>query len=249
MTETLNLALDFKPGSESPATASVRIFVGSAVSFLKHSGAVVISRDCTSEQDLRAEVERLKRELSLLEEKARGLFAGKQGDVAVAAAQTSDLLEGAAPVQPKTLLQIDRQLRVADHMTHPVTTVGRNQMLDEAGAKLSAGMFRHLVVLDDEADEVVGILSRSQIALSALDWVMGHGVAAYEKMIASTPVKDVMQTEIITVAQDAPLARAAALLSQHKIGCLPVMEQGRLVGILTEGDFVSMLRDATVRGA
>jgi len=38
-------------------------------------------------------------------------------------------------------------------------------------------------------------------------------------------------------------------LSEHKIGCLPVMEMDKLVGILTEGDFVSLMFNATVRDA
>jgi CBS domain-containing protein len=43
------------------------------------------------------------------------------------------------------------------------------------------------------------------------------------------------------VASDTLLSEAAALLSEHKIGCLPVVDSGQLVGILTEGDLLSML--------
>jgi CBS domain-containing membrane protein len=247
MGEAQNLALDFETGSKKSDASIARIYVETAMSFLKSNGETVITTNCDGEDALRAEVARLTRELARLEEEGVRLFAGLPGDVASDAARKQDAVEEPAAPASKTPIQIDRLLKVADCMTHPVTSVLRNQMLVEADARLRAGKFRHLVVLDDDAIEVVGILSQRQIALSALDWVMGHGAAAYEKMIESTPVKEVMETQVMTIAQDAPLAEAAATLSEHKIGCLPVMDKGQLVGILTEGDFVSLISNATVR--
>ena len=52
-------------------------------------------------------------------------------------------------------------------------------------------------------------------------------------------VKEVMSTDVITTTGDASLEQAALLMFEKKIGCLPVVENGRLVGILTEGDFVA----------
>jgi CBS domain-containing protein len=248
MNKTLNLALDFEPGSKPLDPPTARIYVESAMSFLKNNGAVVLSKNCANQEMLRAEVARLTRELVRLEEAGARLFAGLPGE-ATESTPADDHLQSPGSVRSKTPIQIDRNLRVVDCMSQPVTTVKRNHMLDEAAARLRAGNFRHLVVLDDEAVEVVGIVSQRQIALSALDWVMGHGTAAYERMIESTPVKDVMETQVITIAQDAPLSEAGAILSKHKIGCLPVMEKDQLVGILTEGDFVSLLSDATVHDA
>jgi CBS domain-containing protein len=51
-------------------------------------------------------------------------------------------------------------------------------------------------------------------------------------------VKEVMTTELVTTTPDTPLVEAARLMAHRKLGCLPVLEEGRLVGILTEGDFV-----------
>src|SRR5690606_21533784 len=57
-----------------------------------------------------------------------------------------------------------------------------------------------------------------------------------QALMESTRVADVMVREEITVAPDAPVEEAAALLAGHRIGCLPVPSDGRLVGILTETD-------------
>lgn len=241
MDETQTLELDFEP-----ASASARIFVATVYSYLKDSGQVVISKDCNSAECLGNEVERLLQELLLLKEQAQKRFTAAAGDDTGDAIKGSDIKQDSTIAQSKRPLRIDSSLVVADRMSYPVITIRRNQTLEEAEALLRAGGFRHLVVKEDETEDVIGIISLRQITLSALDWVMGHGVEAYRKIIASTPVKAVMETQIITVAKTAPVAEAAALLSQHKIGCMPVMDANQLVGILTEGDFVSMLRDSVL---
>jgi CBS domain-containing protein len=50
-----------------------------------------------------------------------------------------------------------------------------------------------------------------------------------------------MTTEVVTTGLDTPLVDAARVLIERKIGCLPVVENGRLVGIVTEGDFVALV--------
>jgi CBS domain-containing protein len=50
-----------------------------------------------------------------------------------------------------------------------------------------------------------------------------------------------MSTDVFTTGPDTPLVEAAGVLVERKIGCLPVVEDGHLVGILTEGDFVAMV--------
>lgn len=52
--------------------------------------------------------------------------------------------------------------------------------------------------------------------------------------------REVMSSEVVTTAPDATLVDAARLMMERKIGCLPVVDDGRLVGILTEGDFVAL---------
>jgi CBS domain-containing protein len=51
----------------------------------------------------------------------------------------------------------------------------------------------------------------------------------------------VMGTEVVTTSPDTSLIEAARILTERKIGCLPVIDNGRLVGILTEGDFVALI--------
>jgi CBS domain-containing protein len=110
---------------------------------------------------------------------------------------------------------------------------------------MKIGGFRHVVVVeDDNSDAVAGIVSHRDIFYGALAWSLGQGETAHHKALGTMPVKDVMRSDVTTVASDTPLADAARIMLEKKIGCLPVIQNERIVGILTEGDFLSMLTSA-----
>ena len=62
-------------------------------------------------------------------------------------------------------------------------------------------------------------------------------------MLDTLAVKEVMAMDLVTIAPDATLQEAAQIMIERKIGCLPVVENEKLVGILTEGDFVALVAD------
>jgi CBS domain-containing protein len=232
MTDTKNLALDLDKGARPDDPSVARIAVADAWGFTRHGGAALVSRDCTSLAALEREVERLKQELDEALAEGRARLAGK------------------APVAPKPpaparapearhILALDTSLRVADVMTREVRTLGPNDQLALADELMKQGRFRHVVVVDE--GRVVGVLSQRDIFHGALAWSLGHGRKAHEQLLAATSVKNVMASHVVTVDPDAPLAEAAALLREHKIGCLPVAAGDALVGILTEGDFLALL--------
>lgn len=131
-------------------------------------------------------------------------------------------------------------MKVRDLMSTEVATVRRNDKLVIADDLMQLGRIRHTPVLDDHSDEVVGILSQRDLFRGALSRALGYGGHAQQRVLGMLVVKDVMSTEPVTTSADAPLAEAARLMLERKIGCLPVLEDGRLVGILTESDFVRL---------
>ncbi len=133
------------------------------------------------------------------------------------------------------------QLSVRDVMTAEVTTLKRNEKLTLADDLMHLGRIRHLPVLDDYGQQLVGIVSQRDLFRSALAKALGYGESAQRKLLDTFSVKEVMITDVITTTPDTPLIEAARVLMEHKIGCLPVVENGRLVGIVTEGDFVAMV--------
>ena len=133
-------------------------------------------------------------------------------------------------------------LQVRDVMSREVHTVKRNDELGIADALMKQERVRHLPVLDGDG-EVCAVVSQRDLFRGALLRALGFGSRAEELMLKQVAVKEAMSSEIQTTAPDTPLADAARLMIERKIGCLPVIENGKLVGIVTETDFVRLVSE------
>jgi len=132
-------------------------------------------------------------------------------------------------------------LKVRDIMTAQVTTLKPNDKLTLADDVMRLGRIRHLPVVGDDGEQLVGIVSQRDLFRGALAQALGYGQYAQRKLLDTFSVKDIMGTDVITAGPDTPLIEAARVLMERKIGCLPIVENGRLVGIITEGDFVALV--------
>jgi CBS domain-containing protein len=257
MAENSNLALDIRETSSSKTGLAssapiARIYLSFACSYMKDGGAPAITENCTTFSDFEREVSRIKSECDAILAQARPRFADgeSRGEARAESVvqedsppQPSDLREGAAD-DGKPTIKIAEHLQVTDVMTCDTKTMRRNDKLSIADDLMKVGKFRHVVVIDDDSDDIVGIISHRDIFYSALAWSTGQGEAAHQKSLNTIPVKDVMNTEVITVAPETALADASQLMREKKIGCLPVVENRILVGILTEGDLLAILSHA-----
>ena len=133
--------------------------------------------------------------------------------------------------------------RVQELMTREVATLQRGDKLSLADNVMQLGRIRHMVVVD-EAGGLAGIVSQRDLFRGALVKALGYGKVAQKKVMEAILVKEVMSSELLTTTPDALLSEAARVMSERKIGCLPVVEDGKLVGILTEGDFVAFFARA-----
>jgi CBS domain-containing membrane protein len=132
------------------------------------------------------------------------------------------------------------EITVKDVMTLKVMTLRMDEQLSLANDVMSLGRIRHLPVLDQKRDKVVGIVSQRDLFRGALAQAVGYSQRAHRKVLDKLKIKDVMTTSVLTTTPETPLAEAARMLIEHKIGCLPVLDGERLAGILTEGDFVAL---------
>jgi CBS domain-containing protein len=129
---------------------------------------------------------------------------------------------------------------VRDIMTSEVTTLERNDKLTIADDVMRLGRIRHMPVLEDDEKGVAGMVSQRDLFRGALVRALGYGEVARRRVMNTILVKEVMTTDVVTTTPDTQLAEAARLMVERKIGCLPVVDNGDLVGILTEGDFVEL---------
>ncbi|AMA75962.1 acetoin dehydrogenase [Thermus parvatiensis] len=122
---------------------------------------------------------------------------------------------------------------VRDVMRHPVFTVGPETTLEEAYRFLLEKGIRHLPVVQD--GRLVGIITDRDIRL-ATSHLNPKGPCP-----GCTRVEEVMTRGVVTAHPLDPVEEAARVMRERKIGCLPVLEDGELVGIVTGIDLLDGL--------
>ena len=126
-------------------------------------------------------------------------------------------------------------LLVKDSMTREVVTLSPQDTAKAALALCRERRIRHLPVL--EVGKLVGIASDRDLRSSTP--ALGDPVRA--AALAEILVRDVMAREVVTAVSDDPIEQAANTMRERRIGCLPVVEGGELVGIITASDVMDAL--------
>lgn len=124
-------------------------------------------------------------------------------------------------------MQPERTVRQV--MTRRPVTVQVDAPLEAARAILLASPFRHLPVLDGAS--LVGVLSDRDLLSAVTTHGADHAMAQ--------PIRDVMKRGLQLIQPDAPLSEAASAMVAREIGCLPVVHDGNLIGIVTAKDVLS----------
>lgn len=128
---------------------------------------------------------------------------------------------------------------VRDFMTTEVTAMQETDSLLDARMVFVRSSFRHLPVLRGKA--LVGVVTEHDVKQFAPSLLSGVKPDEYNRLLETTPVSRAMTREPLTVRPEQPIFEAAALLYDRSFGCLPVVENGELVGILTTTDMLRLL--------
>lgn len=127
-------------------------------------------------------------------------------------------------------------MRLHDIMSTDVRTVRPKETAERAWSKMQLRRLRHLVVMDGA--NVLGVLSERDLG--------GRNGAAIRR---GRTVADLMSRDVVNAAPDTTLRRAANLMRGRTIGCLPIVEEGELVGIVTVTDVLEQLGRGATRPA
>jgi acetoin utilization protein AcuB len=123
---------------------------------------------------------------------------------------------------------------VRDWMTQDPQTVTPKAPVMEAMQRLREGGFRRLPVVQD--GRLVGIVTDRDLKEATPSKSTTLSVYELNYLLSKLTVKDVMQRAVITIGPDEPFERAALLMEEHRISGLPVVEAGKVVGMLTITD-------------
>lgn len=119
-------------------------------------------------------------------------------------------------------------MRVYEVMSDRVRTISPQAAAEEAWQSMQTKGIRHLVVVDGST--VVGVLSDSD-AGGPSGWIIRSGATVGERM----------DRHVVSVHPNDTVRKAANLMVGHRIGCLPVMERDRLVGVVTVADLLTII--------
>ncbi len=132
---------------------------------------------------------------------------------------------------------------VRDWMTKRVFTVSPDDSVSEAARIMRKRGIKHLPVVRN--GKVKGILSDRDIKEYLPSKATSLDVYELHYLLAKTKVKEVMKREVITTTPSTPVEMAAMIMHDRNIGCLPVVEKGSLVGIISDRDIFRVLVDIT----
>jgi CBS domain-containing protein len=120
-------------------------------------------------------------------------------------------------------------------MGSPVT-LKPDDTLALANDVISLGRIRHIPVVED--GKLRGMLTERDLMGAAATQIFGLKKSSKNALLKSVQIRDVMKKRVVTVAPDTPIKDAAHLLADKKIGCLPVVSEGTLVGLVTTTDIL-----------
>ncbi len=139
-------------------------------------------------------------------------------------------------------------MKVKDMMTKHPFTIDPDAPLGTAMDVMRTKDLRHLPVVD-EAGQLVGIITDRDLRQACFAPVVAEylsagaqrGVRQVGQTLEDLKVRNFMTWVVVTAHPDASLAHAALIMSERRVGSLPVIESGKLVGMLTERDMLEAL--------
>ncbi len=129
---------------------------------------------------------------------------------------------------------------VGDRMSHPVITVPPDMPVVDALNLMRVEHIRRTPVVNAKG-KLVGIVSDKDLLNASPSSATTLSVWEINYLLSKITVGDVMTKDVITISENTPIEEAARIMADNKIGGLPVMRDGRVVGIITETDLFKIL--------
>jgi acetoin utilization protein AcuB len=132
-----------------------------------------------------------------------------------------------------------REYFIRDVMSTPVVSIEPTTALMDAALLMRSKSIRHLPVVEDH--NLVGLLTDRDVQRCSPSRLLPVSEETYNLVFADTTVEKVMTRLPLTVSSSNPLIDALSLMQESKCGCIPVVDDGTLVGIITRGDLLEIL--------
>ena len=132
-----------------------------------------------------------------------------------------------------------QRLKVRDIMSSDLVTLKEDDDLGLAENVMRFGRIRHLPVVKN--GKLVGLVTHRDILSAQVSSLADLSVEDINELKLSIPASEIMKKDVETVSPEDPVLKAASILKRNKYGCLPVVNDRKLIGIITEADFIDLV--------
>ena len=129
---------------------------------------------------------------------------------------------------------------VRDCMTTKVFSLRLDKKMIAVEELMQWAQIRHIPVVDQQG-KLAGIISHRDLLHAAISAIADAPAVERKRYLGAIPITKVMRTQVHTVSPDAPVQEAARRMRASKIGCLPVLAEGKLIGIISEFDLLGIV--------
>ena len=127
-------------------------------------------------------------------------------------------------------------------MQRKIITIAANDRLSTVEDIMRLGRVRHMPVVS--AGALVGVVSERDLLRASLSSLAGHASEDHQAFLSVVEIERVMSAPPVVIDPDASIQQAARTMAEAKIGCLPVVEEDLLVGLVTETDVLRWVAEA-----
>lgn len=126
---------------------------------------------------------------------------------------------------------------VKDRMSKHPLSISANESISSVHRYMQEQNVRHLPVVDKDG-KMIGLVTDEDLLKAEPSAATSLSMWEIHSLLDKVKAKNVMVRDPVTTLEDTPIEEAAHLMRDNKIGCLPVMREGKLVGIITETDIL-----------
>jgi len=123
---------------------------------------------------------------------------------------------------------------VRDIMSKKMVTISETDTLSTVEDIMTLGHMRHMPVV--RGGKLVGVVSERDLLRASLSNLTGFGTEERRAFLQVVEIARVMSAPAITISPESKVSEAALAMAERKIGCLPVVDEDELIGIITETD-------------
>lgn len=133
-------------------------------------------------------------------------------------------------------------LKIKDIMTSEVFVLHAAQTLELLRSLMRIKHVRHVPIVEPD-NTFVGLMTHRDLLAQTISHLAEVDDEEQEYLDRHIHIMNIMKTDVTTVDPEMDVCNAITMLLDHKYGCLPVVTDGKLVGIVTEADFMKLTLD------